>query len=311
MMAANTTILVVDDEVGVCTILKEFLSNHNFNVMCAISGHEALDIIERQRVDLVLSDLVMPRMDGISLTRLISEFDSSIPVIIMTGYATIDSAVSAIKAGAADFITKPIKFNHALFVVRRVLETQKLREMAKLSEYFKRLSNTDDLTGLHNHRHFKGALKKEIKRHLRYRHHLSLIFVDIDNFKKINDGYGHLVGDQILLGVAELMRHSFRSSDVLSRYGGEEFCVILPETAAEEALVVGKRFVETIFNHAFDLHLNEKGLKISVTAGLAVFPDHGGEVRQLIHAADLALYKGKRSGKNCMCVYEPGDEEFN
>ena len=310
MKSTDTTILVVDDEITVCNILGEFLSNHGFQVVCAASGHEALDIIERQHIDMVLSDLVMPRMDGIALTRLVGEFDSTIPVIIMTGFGTIDSAVAAIKAGAADFITKPFKFNHTLFVIRRVLATQKLKEMANMSEYFRNLSHTDDLTGLHNHRYFKEVLKNEIKRHLRYHHHLSLIFIDIDNFKKINDGYGHLVGDQILLGVAELMRQSFRSSDVLSRYGGEEFCVILPETSAEEALVVGKRFVETIFNHAFDLHLNEKGLKISVTAGLAVFPDHGGEVKQLIQAADVALYKGKKSGKNCMCVYAPGDEDI-
>ena len=310
MMATNPTILVVDDETSVCNILDEFLSNQQFNVIAAASGHEALDIIERQRVDLVLSDLVMPRMDGIALTRLVGEIDATIPVIIMTGFATIDSAVAAIKAGAADFITKPFKFNHTLFVIRRVLETQRLREMANMSEYFKKLSNTDDLTGLHNHRYFKEVLKKEIKRHLRYHHPLSLIFIDIDNFKKINDGYGHLVGDQVLLGVADLMRQSFRNSDVLSRYGGEEFCVILPESSVDEALVVGKRFVETIFNHAFDLHLDEKGLKISVTAGLAVFPLHGGEVKQLIHAADVALYKGKKSGKNCICVYEPGDEDM-
>ncbi len=308
-MTTRTTVLVVDDEVSVCYILKEFLVSHQFHVVIAKSGHEALEIIERQPVDLVISDLVMPRMDGIALTRLIGEFNASIPVIIMTGFATIDSAVIAIKAGAADFITKPFKFNHTLFVIRRVLETQDLRDLATQSEYFRQLSNTDDLTGLHNHRYLKQVLENEIKRHVRYKHCFSLIFIDIDNFKLINDEFGHLVGDQVLLGVADIMKNSFRGSDILTRYGGEEFCAILPETTAQEALVVGRRFVDTIFNHAFDLELNEKGLRISVTAGLAVFPDHGGDVKQLIHAADLALYKGKKSGKNCICLYRARDEE--
>jgi len=310
-MSAKTTVLVVDDEVSVCTILKEFLITHQFNVLVANSGHEALEIVEHQPVDIVITDLVMPRMDGIALTRLIAEYNSTIPVIIMTGFATIDSAVTAIKAGASDFITKPFKYNHTLFVIRRVLENQKLRDLATQSEYFRQLSNTDDLTGLNNYRSFKQILENEINRHLRYKHGLSLIFIDIDNFKAVNDEFGHLVGDQVLLEVAEIMRSSFRSSDILSRYGGEEFCAILPETSGDEAIVVGKRFVETIFNHAFDIQFGEEGLRISVTAGLAVFPDHGGEVKQLIHAADQALYEGKKSGKNCIRVYIPEHQFFH
>jgi diguanylate cyclase (GGDEF)-like protein len=304
-MGKEATILVVDDEKDVCAVLKDFLIDYQFEVLTAESGYEALEIIESEKVDVVISDLVMPRMDGIALTRSIMAMGLNIPVIIMTGYASIDSAVASMKAGAADFIAKPFKFNHTLFIIKKVLETKRLEELARQSDYFKTLSYLDDLTGVSNHRYFKQMLDNEIQRHSRYEHPLSLIMADIDNFKIVNDRYGHLMGDQVLITVADLMKRSIRGFDLLARYGGEEFCVILPETAMEESLVVGKRIVSTVSQYPFKIaaSASENTFNLSLTAGLASFPEDADDAKTLIDAADRALYLGKESGKNCICTY--------
>lgn len=302
-MGKQAKILVVDDEKDVCAILKDFLIDYQFDVLTAESGHEALEIIENKKVDLVISDLVMPRMDGIALTRYIMELGMNIPVIIMTGYASIDSAVASMKAGAADFITKPFKFNHTLFIIKKVLELKRLQELAQKSDFYKKLSYLDDLTGISNHRYFKHMLNNEIQRHSRYKHPLSLIMADIDNFKQVNDNHGHLMGDQVLVTVAELMKGSIRGFDLLARYGGEEFGVILPETAMEEALVVGKRIVTAVEKYTFKNPAGNQSFSLSVTAGLASFPEDADDSKKLIEAADRALYRGKESGKNRICTY--------
>jgi two-component system cell cycle response regulator len=304
-MGKQAKILVVDDEKDVCAILKDFLIDYQFEVLTAESGYEALEIIDSEKVDLVISDLVMPRMDGIALTRAIMELGLNIPVIIMTGYASIDSAVASMKAGAADFITKPFKFNHTLFIVKKVLETKRLQELARQSDYYKKLSYLDDLTGVSNHRYFKQMLDNEIQRHCRYEHPLSLIMADIDNFKDVNDRYGHLMGDQVLITVADLIKKSIRGFDLLARYGGEEFCVILPETAMDEALVVGKRIVSTVSQYPFKITASssEETFNLSLTAGLASFPEDAEDAKKLVAAADRALYLGKESGKNCICTH--------
>jgi diguanylate cyclase (GGDEF)-like protein len=242
-------------------------------------------------------------MDGIALTRAIMEMGLNIPVIIMTGYASIDSAVASMKAGAADFITKPFRFNHTIFIIKKVLETKRLQELARQSDYYKKLSYLDDLTGVSNHRYFMQMLGNEIQRHSRYTHPLSLIMADIDNFKSVNDRYGHLMGDQVLITVADLIKKSIRGFDLLARYGGEEFCVILPETAMDEALVVGKRIVSTVSQYAFKVTASEETFNLSLTAGLASFPQDADDAKKLIAASDRALYLGKESGKNCICTH--------
>jgi diguanylate cyclase (GGDEF)-like protein len=274
----------------------------------AENGQDALDIIERENVDVVMSDLVMPRMDGIALTRAVHELGFDIPIIIMTAYASIENAVESIKAGAAEFVSKPFKFNHTLFIIKKVLETKTLQELAKKSEYYKKLSTTDDLTGLNNHRYFKHMLANELQRHARYNRPLNLLMIDIDNFKKVNDTHGHLTGDQVLRQVSALLRKNVRACDLLARYGGEEFAVILPETTENEAYKVGERIVLAINKYQFKT-LEEKTIeKLSVTVGLASFPQDADESEQLMKKADQALYKGKVLGKNRICVFSNVEE---
>jgi len=303
----GSTILVVDDEEGIRSSLKDFLEENQFDVLAAENGQEALEIIEKNSIDLVMTDLLMPRMDGIALTRTVIEMGFDIPIIVMTAYASIENAVESIKAGAAEFVSKPFKFNHTLFIIKKVLETKNLQEMAEKSEYYKKLSTIDDLTDLNNQRYFKHMLNTETQRHTRYKRPLNLLMIDIDSFKKVNDTHGHLVGDQVLKQVAALLKKNVRACDYLARYGGEEFAVLLPETTESEAFMVGERIVLTIYRHHFKTIEGEPLGRLSVTIGLASFPRDAKEPDQLLKKADEALYQGKQLGKNRICIYRKED----
>jgi diguanylate cyclase (GGDEF)-like protein len=169
-------------------------------------------------------------------------------------------------------------------------------------EALQELSVRDQLTGLFNHREFYRLLGEELARSLRYGHRLSLLMLDIDYFKRVNDSYGHLAGDQVLRRLPELIRRQLRVNDLPCRYGGEEFGVILPETGAEQALEVAERIRNGIAGIPIELP-DGGSLRVTVSLGVATFSDGGGQsAESLVSAADLALYQAKRSGRNRVCV---------
>ena len=295
-------ILVVDDEENVRNSLTELLEIKNFCVTATASAEHALKLLEQTAFDLVLSDLLMPRIDGIALAKAIKEMGLNVPVVVMTGYASIETAVESMKAGASDFITKPFNMDQITIVINRTLETKKLHQLAQEREYFEHLSNTDGLTELYNHRYFQSILNIEVERERRYKRPLSLLMIDIDNFKSCNDTHGHLIGDVVLQQVGALVKKSTRGCDYVARYGGEEFAVILPETPKQEALVVAERIRASIAEHLFTTTTGTSIGNITVTIGLASFPEDALEKTELIDRADKGLYQGKTSGKNRICV---------
>ncbi|MBU4267765.1 MAG: diguanylate cyclase [Acidobacteria bacterium] len=300
-------ILIVDDDKAVRESLNDFLEFHGFAVAAVESAAKALEILAKSDFDLVISDLVMPKMDGISLIKAIRESGRDIPFLVMTGFASIEYAVESMKAGAADFITKPLKFDHVMLIVNRALETCNLREMAREREYYKDLSNSDGLTRISNYRHFSQVLQLEIDRQRRYHRPLTLLMVDIDDLKKTNDRYGHLIGDLVLIKIAALLTAEIRGFDFVARYGGDEFTVILPEVTEKEALAVGRRIMRSIGQYEFKSPENEAIGMLSVTIGIASFPKDATAGQELISRADQAMYAGKSAGKNCMCIF--GDEK--
>ena len=230
MKSKKTSILVVDDDPAALETLAELLVEAGYRVLTATGGHKALELLKQQTdIDLIVSDLMMPQINGIALTKEIHSMALNIPIIVITGFATIELAVETMKAGAADFITRPFNNEQIKITIIKVLETKRLQKLAGEREFYKQLSNRDEMTGLANYRSCHETLEKETERAKRYSRPLTIMMIDIDDFKGCNDTYGHLAGDAAMMQIAGLIKAQTRTSDVVARYGGEEFMVILPE----------------------------------------------------------------------------------
>jgi diguanylate cyclase (GGDEF)-like protein len=297
-------ILIVDDDKEARDTIGDYLSEDGFSVEATDAGIKALEILGRSSFDLVISDLRMPKMDGIALTKKIKAMGPDAPtIIVITGFGTIQNAVESMKAGAFDFITKPFNLDQIKITIEKALETKRLEKLAREREFYKKLSNSDELTKLANYRHFSETLQKEAARAKRYNRPLSLMAIDIDDFKSCNDTYGHPAGNMVLQQIASLIKKNTRGCDLVARCGGEEFSVVLPETSEEEAYVSAERIRDEIDKFKFKTEENKPIGNLSVTIGLSSIPKDASNKKELIKTADTALYKGKASGKNRVVVY--------
>ncbi len=282
-------ILIVDDDATIRYLLHEFMRMQGYDSEMAGSAEEALEILKNHQFQVVISDIMLPGLDGLELTALIKKHYES-DVIVITGYSADYSYEDAIDKGASDFVFKPVRFEELLLRLKRVLRERELKHKLQT------LAITDGLTRLYNSRHFYDQLEKEIDRALRYHHDLSLIMMDIDFFKNYNDCYGHLEGDKVLAGLGETICACLRKTDTAYRYGGEEFTVILPETDADDALVVARRIQEQIKNRPF-YPVDENAVHITVSVGVTDYAP-GEDMLALVKRADQALFDSKRSGRD-------------
>jgi len=295
-------VVVVDDDQTILQVLQDFFTMQGAKCEIFSDARNALEFLEKNRVDLVITDLVMPRIDGIFFINSLQAINRNIPVIVMTGYGTIDHAVESMKAGAADFITKPINFDHLNFVIKRIMEKKLLEKIASEKDYYQELSFTDALTSLSNFRHFNHVIDKELARHKRYNRPLTLMIADIDNFKFFNDIYGHQFGDQVLVEIARILRNFIRESDFVARYGGEEFVIVMPEVSKSDAIQVARRILNAVKKTDLKFLNPNCEQKLSITIGVSSYPDDGASKEQLISEADKALYFGKNNGKSCVVL---------
>ena len=310
-------ILVADDDESLRSVLKQVLSLDGYEVNLTASGEEALAAFKKEPCSLIITDIRMGKMSGITLLQEVKRLRPDTQVIIMTSNATLDSAITAIQAGAYDYLTKPFD-DIALIssVARRAVEKIRLIEENKsLLEKLKRkneelefvnltlkeLTIRDGLTGLYNHRHFQETLAVEILRSKRHAKTFSLVFLDVDFFKQYNDTHGHLHGDAVLVALSKLLIAGIRESDVAVRYGGEEFVLLLPETSKEKAFVVAGNIREKIAAHPFPGRETQPQGKVTVSMGIAAFPEDGSDSSTLLHRADEALYQAKNGGRNRVC----------
>ncbi len=287
----KSKLLIVDDDIAVCNTLAETLNEHGYDCTIEPNGLKVLSRLQTELFDGVLLDLMMPEITGLELLHHIKEPFPDLPVIIITGFGSIETAVESMQAGASDFVTKPIDIAVLDIRIQKAIEHEQTR----------RLAFTDGLTSLANYRWFHTRLQQEIERADRYHRPLSLIMLDIDYFKAYNDTHGHPQGDAMLTQVARLLKQTSRSSDMVARYGGEEFALILPETDQLSAEALGNRLREEIeqFQFAGEEHLPSKILTISV--GIATHSRYG-DKETLIAAADAELYRAKREGRNRVCA---------
>ena len=296
-------LLIIDDDESVRLLLRDLLEEAGYAVRTAKSGEEALQLIRVATYDIIITDLRLSGMYGLEVVKEVRAIDPGIDVIVMTGYASVNSAVESMKAGAIDYITKPFNSDHIKMVVQKSLERREYQRLAQEREFYKVLSSIDGLTELYNYRYMHQYLKIELEREKRYKRHLSLLMVDIDDFKHYNDIYGHVVGDMVLKRLASILQNATRGCDVICRYGGEEFAIMLPETSKEEAIIVCERIRKSVaMTTMVDEKANAVGT-ISVTIGLAAFPEDADNKDDLIANADKALYQGKGAGKNCIFLF--------
>ncbi|GAB4352727.1 MAG: hypothetical protein Kow0099_36910 [Candidatus Abyssubacteria bacterium] len=293
-----TRVLVVDDEEVMRDMMRDILEQSGYIVETASDGDEALAKLGEHLFGLVFTDIRMPRMDGLELLRQIRCLDPSLDVIMMTGYATVDIAVEAMKLGAADFITKPFNLDHILIVANRVSERRRLMKQAEEGEYYRKMSLTDGLTGLYNRRHFEATIETEISRSRRSNRKFCVLMIDVDHFKIYNDTLGHPAGDEALKSIAWLLKHHARQSDTVCRYGGEEFAIILPETSAPDARLTAERLRRVVEQADFERQdVIPKG-SLTVSIGVACYPDDATTTEGMVQKADQALYQAKREGRN-------------
>lgn len=289
-------VLIVDDAPDTLEIIGKLLQFEGYQVLTASTGEEGIERVEKERPDVVLMDINLPGMDGNQALREIKRINPIQSVIMLTAYATVDNAIEALKFGATDFIKKPFENEHLIHIVNQALEKyHTLLEKERLEEEVRRLSITDDLTGLYNHRHFFKTLEAELVRMKRQGTSLSLLMFDIDNFKQYNDLHGHIEGDRVLKKIGSIVKNSIRSNvDSGYRYGGDEFAVLLIGATRDQALGIAERIRSTIEESGFE--------KITVSIGLAEFNDQY-DLEGFVKIADHAMYVAKNSGGNRVCTH--------
>jgi|CXWL01.1.fsa_nt_gi two-component system cell cycle response regulator len=288
-------VLVVDDDPTICRLFAEILTSLGYEVVTEGRGDRVMEQLERQLFDVVLLDLVMPSVGGLELLREVRAEYSVLPIIIVTGYGSFDSAVEAMRAGASDLIAKPIDAAMLDLRIKKALDL----------EHARRLANTDGLTGVYNHRYLQERLAQEVTRANRHDRPLALLLLDLDEFKVCNDTWGHPFGDQVLIEVSRLLRTTCRTTDLVARYGGEEFAVVLPETEVVAAEGFANRLRRVIADSDFDAASNLRRSLPTVSIGAAGL--HRGESKEdLIRRADGALYAAKRAGRDCVVVAAEG-----
>ncbi len=311
-VAPASKILVVDDSKAQLDWLVQVLEKEGYAVQTAAEGREAIRKVRTEAPDLVLLDMVLPDMSGLEVLRLIKPADEQqfLPVIIQSSKSDIDSKVEGLRLGAHDFLVKPFAEQELVARCATMLRIKQLQE--RLREAQRKLeeqSITDGLTGIKNRRFFDERLHEEFRRAQRYGDTLSLIMIDLDHFKDVNDRHGHPAGDVVLREAAALLRSSIRDPDICARYGGEEFAVILPKTHMSGALVVAERIWKELGAKEYVVAANgqPEPLRVRVTAsiGIAFYPSKdisSGEL--LVRFADQALYNAKRGGRNSICLYQ-------
>jgi diguanylate cyclase (GGDEF)-like protein len=307
-------VMVVDDEPVIRQVLVNQLALHDYQVAEAVDGPAALQVLEEENPDLVLLDVMMPRMSGFDVCRRIRENVGlgKLPVIYLSAKNQLDDIVTGLDSGGNDYLTKPISKAELLARVRtqielleshRDLEQKVLERTAELHQAnteLARLARVDGLTGLANRRHFDEELGRQWSNHQRSQHPISLLLCDVDHFKRYNDQYGHQMGDKTLQTVASILAASAqRPFDLVARFGGEEFVLLLPETDANGAVqvagVVRRRLEAKCITHVASAVAPVVTLSIGVASHV---PQKGEDPALLVKMSDRALYQAKEEGRN-------------
>jgi diguanylate cyclase (GGDEF)-like protein len=305
-------VLLVEDDEDDFLIIRDLLADiqdSSYIITWVDTIEKALQIIEQEPFDISLVDYRLGQMTGLDLIQEIKRGNNGFPIILLTGIGDREVDMAAMQAGAADFLMKGQ-------LDARILE-RTIRYAIEHNHIVKSLNELtilDELTGLYNRREMKRLMDQELERFKRNGHPFSVIMLDIDHFKPVNDTYGHLTGDQVLKQLAILLKNRVRIIDQCARYGGEEFVIILPETSKERAAIVAESIREIVAQSRFNCNQecgNQVQIEISISLGVAELPSDGMCNQAILAAADRVLYKAKKRGRNQVVVSGENMNAFN
>ena len=292
-------LMVEDSKVSLATYAQR-LENRGYTVATASSAEQAREELAQRMPDIILLDVFMPKVSGFDLLRELRDDPrtAKIPVILISALSDTKHIVEGLELGANDYVTKPIVMPILTARMEALLRSSELvRRLEVQTELLAKLAAFDDLTGAYNRRSMFHHLEAEIGRSRRYERSLSVLMVDVDHFKRVNDEFGHAAGDKALTWVSQTLSSQLRSMDFLCRYGGEEFCVILPETSSTGAVRAGERLRVAVERETFV----DQPLKVSITVSVGAATWNVSESRDvpdLLAQADYALLAAKRAGRN-------------
>lgn len=326
---AQWRMAVIDDEPGIRALLTELFRERGWSIDTYGDGRSAFDALQIRNYDVVLLDLNMPGLPGLDVLRKVREQWPDTEVIVVTGYATMESAIEALHLDAYAYITKPFELENLVTVVENAQEKLTLkrlnaeliehlrhheqdleqrvaeatRELAEANEHLAELAIRDGLTNLYNQRYFMEKLGDEVSRSLRYNTRMTLVILDIDSFKTHNDTYGHMRGNDALVIISNMLQQFVRRHDVVARFGGEEFALILIQADPVAVERICERIRRSVAQAEFPAHTPDEIAHLTVSIGYAICPSDATEVDALIERADQAMYLSKRRGKNRICSW--------
>ena len=294
-------VLLVEDSARDLRLLSGQIEDQTYAVSVAHDGEEALQKILAGGIDLVLLDIFLPGMDGFEVCQRLKETTATrdIQVVLITCLQDLEGKIKGMELGADDYLVKPVDGRELAARIKALLA--KKSYLDKLHAHYEQALSSaisDGLTGLYNQTYFKKFLDLELKRSLRQHYPTSLLMLDLDDFKGLNDRFGHPVGDRVLRETAGLIRAAIREVDLAARYGGEEFAVVLPYSDAQGAKVVSERILGAIRSLCLEDEQGRRLEPITASIGVAVCPDDAGDADSLIQQADTMLYQAKHKGKN-------------
>ena len=297
-------ILIIDDEEIMRSFLADVLTDEGYETDIAENGEQGIEKIKQGNFHLVITDVKMPGISGIDVLKAAKDYNKNIDVIIMTGYASVNTAVESMKLGAVDYITKPFNIDQIKMIIERTLEKRQMARQIEEGKFYRQLVSTDVLTDLYNHKYFQQLLESEITRADNHKRNLAVIMLDIDDFSTYNEIAGYSAGDLVLKEIGWILKRHMDASHHVARFSGQKFTAIIPEWSKEDVIKLVNELRTIIEETKFENEDKLPSGKLTVSIGVVFYPEHGKNRKEILANLKSAVKSAKKNGGNCVYVYE-------